>query len=252
MPDPLTLGAAAAGAAAAKAGESLGVRLTAVAGSMKRAVVDRAVVAFRLGFETYLTSSYIRCRYFKTVLNPYEPADLKDSYIRLNLISLGSRNEISDKDLFSNFRNGERIVVTGLAGSGKSMLMRYLTLDSFTDLSVGTPLFVELRKINDYEEKDLISFIYNECSQKGKSVTRLQFDLALQHGLFTIILDGFDELEYEYREVISEQIVSFERDYPSLKVIVSSRPDDDRFRSWTSFTIYRVSDFFQGSGSRIN
>ncbi|UAK24671.1 NACHT domain-containing protein [Sphingomonas nostoxanthinifaciens] len=241
--DIVTLGTAAASAAAKKAGETFGERLLSAAGAARRAFVDRAVVSLRLGFEEYLKSSYVRCRYFKTVLNPYEPADLEETYVGLELNDPSTGMVIKDSDLFKNFKNGEYIVVTGLAGSGKSMLMRYLTISSFDSLESGTPLYVELRKINDYESKDLIEFILKECSQKVRGVTKPQFELALRSQLFNLVLAGFDELEYEHRDQLSQQIVDLERDYPGIRVIVSSRPDNDRFRSWSSYKVYKVEEF---------
>lgn len=243
MADLLSLGAAAGAAAATKAAESFGSRLAASASSIKQSIIDRSVVTLKIGFEDYLQSSYIRCRFFKTILNPYEPADLAKAYIPLRLNKPQSVESISDQDLFKRFRSGERIVVTGLAGSGKSMLMRYSTIDSFENYSFGVPLFVELRKINDYDHKDLIDFILNECTPKGMGVTRAQIEMSFREGLFVLILDGFDELEYEFRDQIFDQITDLERDYSALRIIVSSRPDDDRFRAWSSFHVYSVGDF---------
>lgn len=234
---------ALANAAAKRASEGLVSKITSHAGSLTSSILDRLKVAFRVGFESYLESTYQKCRFYKTVLNPYDPADLKETYVHVNLQTPGSIKYHSDKSVFNMYHDSVPLVISGTAGCGKSMFMRYLVIDSFEHLRSGVPLFVELRRLNEREEKNLISFILEECSQKGKGVTLAQFEIALRERYFCLILDGFDEIEYEFRDSISKQIVKILQDFPGISVVVSSRPDEDRFRGWAQFKVLKICEF---------
>jgi hypothetical protein len=67
------------------------------------------------------------------------------------------------------------VVITGLAGSGKSMFMRYLTIKMFETEGRGVPLFVELRHINSMSKRDLLTFIRGNTSADGSGVNEEQF-----------------------------------------------------------------------------
>jgi len=209
--------------------------LTERAGAFAISLKNRAVVDLRIGFNDFLKASYERCRTFKTILSPQEPLDVVTHYVNVDL-SLGNK-KIKDVDLISNIIAAKCVVVTGLAGTGKSMFMKYLTVDLFQKKSGSLPLFVELRHLNGFAEKNLFAFIRRQCSSKANRVSDDQFELALRTGVFTLILDGFDELDYDCRDEVERQILRLRIDYPDLAIVVSSRPDD-RFGSWNAFYVY--------------
>ncbi|WP_430417731.1 NACHT domain-containing protein [Parasphingorhabdus sp.] len=211
---------------------------------VKRSILDKAAVALRIGFEDYLQITYRKCRYYKTLLNPYEPADLQSSYIDLKLKRDDEEEEeIPDTTMFNDVRNGKPTIITGLAGSGKSMLMRYFALNCFQNHSEGIPLFIELRSINDQKKKDIVGLILKECQPNETHVTERQLELSFKAGLFVIILDGFDEVDYEIRNEVSKQIQDLVLKYPKMKIVLSSRPDDERFSAWKNFNILEVKKF---------
>jgi hypothetical protein len=133
------------------------------------------------------------------------------------------------------------VVITGLAGSGKSMFMRYLTIKMFETEGRGVPLFVELRHINSMSKRDLLTFIRGNASADGSGVNEEQFSIGLKNGCFLIILDGFDEINIEFRPEIERQILQLRRQYPLTSLVISSRRDD-RFASWVEFFIYEVQE----------
>ncbi len=202
-----------------------------------KSIVDRTIVSLQIGFKDYLMTSYRRCRTFKTLLNPNLPLDLIDNYVHINLRC--ADKAITDDDLISHLDNHKFVIITGLAGSGKSMFMKYLTICKFNGTNVKTPLFVDLRNLNQITDTNLLAFIRNFCVSKSSNITSDQFELALRAGSITLILDGFDEINYEIRDIIQAQILDVSRKFPDATVIVSSRPDS-RFGSWTSFYVYKV------------
>lgn len=239
MPELTTSTAfAAATAPAVKAALSeFGKTIAQGTGKLTRAAVDRAIVALQIGFEEYLNTSYNKCRYFKTILNPQQPQLVLDRYVNVTLTC--GRESVRDDDLLNSIQSRQRIVVTGLAGSGKSMFIKYITVRSFEYAPGYVPLFVELRHINALTEPNLLTFIRSSCTSKLASITETQFDLSLHSGALMLILDGFDELNVELRENIERQILDIQKDFPKAMVVVSSRPDE-RFNSWSSYFVYKV------------
>jgi NACHT domain len=204
-----------------------------------RSIIDRAIVDLRIGFEDYLNTSYNRCRFYKTILNPNLPVEVTKNYVNLYLTY--GKMTLEDIEVIKNLEKYMRIVVTGLAGSGKSMFMKYLTINRFEGVGDRVPLFVELRRLNQLTDRNLLTFIRASCTSRRSKVTQQQFEISLQVGAFVLILDGFDELNYEYRDEVQRQIIDLTTDFPSTTVIVSSRPDD-RFGGWSSFHVLNMNE----------
>lgn len=217
--------------------EAFGRDAPNAAARIAKKVNDRAVSALQIGFETYLTTTYNKCRVFKSILAPGKPQDVVEKYVSINL----KCHDIvkSDTDLISTLSENKRVVITGLAGSGKSMFMKYYCVYRFLYPDGTIPLFVELRQLNNLSDIDLIAYIRSSTASRRSAITENQFLMSLEGGSFVLILDGFDELNHEIRDQVQSQILELEKDYPRSTVIVSSRPDP-RFGSWTSYHVYSV------------
>lgn len=234
--EPISMSTVASGAVA-KAVEGIGIKLSSQIGRFAKPIVDRAVVDLGIGFRAYLEASYNRCRYFKTILNQAQPLEVLPYYVH-NKLYCGNKH-ITDDELIIKIDRYKHVVITGLAGSGKSMFMKYLTICKFESVGSTVPLFIELRQMNSLTQKDLLEFIRAQCIAGGHNVTSDQFSLALVAGAFCLILDGFDELNYEFRDDITAQIMSIVKKYPDVPIVVSSR-HDDRFGGWVPFHVFNV------------
>ena len=131
---------------------------------------------------------------YKTILNPHVPSDVTEKYISTQIDH--GKNIISDIDLINSLNSLRFCAVTGLAGSGKSMLMRYITVQLYQQGEAFIPLFIELRHLNTFSSRDLMSFIRSACSSKSNTVTEEQFQRAMKGGAFVYLFDGFDEINY--------------------------------------------------------
>ena len=87
-------------------------------------LIDKAVANLQIGFSNYPSASYDRCRSVKTLLSQDRPLALLDIYVHLLLKC--QDETIEDDKLIENLESYGRIVITGLAGCGKSMFMKYL------------------------------------------------------------------------------------------------------------------------------
>ena len=68
--------------------------------------------------------------------------------------------------------------------------------------------------------------MYHTVIFPGAVSTLDQFDKGLANGLFTVILDGFDEIDYADRKDVKKQIISLRDKYPNITIVVSSRDDE--------------------------
>jgi hypothetical protein len=196
------------------------------------------VERLRSDITPHLEATYNKCITIKTLLNPYTPADFLSIYATQRF----SRGNIilDHYDFVELIKKKEKnTIITGTGGSGKSMFMRYLWLSIFVDGDGKIPIFAELRNINSVNVPDLVSYLYHTLSQGASSITLKKFNAMLESGDFVIILDGFDEVNLDKRQVVQSAIIELSEIYPALKLIVSSRPDD-RFVSWPSFHVSSV------------
>lgn len=119
---------------------------------------------------------------------------------------------------------GDRnVLITGTAGQGKSVFLRYLAI---AELRRGKriPLFIELRKID--ATSDFTSLLKSHLEINGvESVDQEQLlEQLLGRGAVTLFLDGFDELSREYALPTRDKVATLLNKYKSLRVVISSRP----------------------------
>lgn len=86
---------------------------------------------------------------------------------------------------------------------------------------------------------DNCPYIHQSCTSAASKVTYDQFELALRAGGLLLILDGFDEIDFTHRDLVSRQILDISTKYPKTIIIVSGRPDD-KFSSWHDFHTFTV------------
>jgi hypothetical protein len=197
--------------------------------------------AITKNFRPYIQNTIERCSSVKTlVINQAGPSKLFDIYVHTKLHVRG--RDVLDDDFIRELPTLKSVVIEGSGGAGKSMMMRYLFISLCNNFLGKLPLFIELRTLNTFQTKDLLTFIhYSITGPAGAILTREQFDTGLKAGSFCVILDGFDEVDVDQRTNVEKQILAMREHYPDLIIIVSSRPDpDNRFQSWHKFHVCRV------------
>lgn len=194
----------------------------------------------RLGFNRYLSNIYAKCSQTKTLLHGSTPTSLFNIYVNSGLQK--DSKSFTDLDLIQDtISRPVRFIFTGTAGSGKSMLMKFFTLSLIQKQDKKLPIFFELRKLNKEEkdEEDLLKAIWSEFP-KNNPLTYDRFISAMSAGLFYFIFDGLDEVDYDKKNWVEEQIRSLSSDFSNNSFMISSRPEESLY-SWHSFEVYEVS-----------
>ena len=124
-----------------------------------------------------------------------------------------------------------RVIISGIGGLGKSMMMRHLLLQACDDYanSKMVPFFVSLRNYN--EEKDLSLFVYNSTSILSK-LTLEQFKTILASGKALILFDGMDEIQSNRQRAFELAIENFTDRYSDNMFIISTR----RFKTFEALS----------------
>lgn len=122
----------------------------------------------------------------------------------------------------------KNLLVEGTGGSGKSMMMRYLFLNT-ANRGEYVPVLLELRKISKQSPGNIsiLDLIYTCLKDFDVELPREQFEFSLQIGKYIFLMDGFDEVKESMALETAEQIQKFCSKYPKNPCIITTRPGRD-------------------------
>ena len=122
----------------------------------------------------------------------------------------------------------KHLLVEGTGGIGKSMMMRYLFLNT-ANRGEYVPVLLELRKISKQPPGNIsiMDLIYACMKDFDVELPREQFEFSLQMGRYLFLMDGFDEVKESLAIDTAEQIQRFCSKYPNNPCIITTRPGRD-------------------------
>lgn len=155
----------------------------------------------------------------KTIWNVDRPIALSSFYYPARIeTKLGSQQLTSVDDLPSN-----HVVLIGIVGQGKSILLRYL-LGREIRSGKRVPVFVELRRVPASQNlESYVTSLFNELMEMPGN--RELFPTFAGGGRLSLFLDGFDEVDPLRVHEFASAIDLIAQKYPSLRVLVTSRPN---------------------------
>lgn len=174
---------------------------------------------FDVTVKKYFETQGSRISTLKTILHRAHPVYFFDIYHPTSLRFKGDLQESGTVEQL--FRKRNFIAVIGEAGSGKSMLAKYIFLTAINEAD-RIPVIVELRYL-DADNKDLFQYISHILERK-LSQGRNILETLLKNGKFLIILDGFDEMSGASSVKITDSINKFVEDFPHNYYLLLSRP----------------------------
>lgn len=196
---------------------------------------------FRIGLSNYIEDRKNKYSRINTFIFRTEKVDFYNTYFE---VSIGYKNkQLSSNNLLESlFSNSNFAAIIGVAGSGKTMLMKHGFLSAYGTL-YAIPIFIELRDLN-HLNIPLIEYIYTIIlDNRIKATTRL-VERALEEGGFIFFLDGFDEINLEKKESIILEIERFTDRFNKNKFIISSRPGA-KVESIPRFEAFHISQLNQ-------
>ncbi|MGO5053345.1 NACHT domain-containing protein [Lachnospiraceae bacterium LCP25S3_G4] len=190
-------------------------------------------IDFGYAYENYLNYSKSIHEKIKTLLYRHSPKDIYSFY---ECVGLNRNGQIIDASDISNILEiGNKFIVTGTGGIGKSVMMKHFFLNVLQNTNY-IPILIELRGLNEFDEKsvNLVDYIYSIMETLKFKLERKYFDYSLETGCYVILLDGFDEVKNELSKQVTSQIFTLSEKYPDNQYILSSRPLDE-FVGWNQF-----------------
>jgi hypothetical protein len=186
-------------------------------------------------YKEYIDNLLIRHSKIKSFFIRTETANLYDFYVPL---SIATRQRNLDNTGISDIVNISKFsIITGSAGSGKSMLMRHLLINTLVNKD-KVPIFIELRQFNQ-NGGDLRKMIYQILTNNKFDLDNDFIEKALKAGHFAIFLDGFDEINLAKRKDMARENFLFTEKYSDNWYAISSRPDN-LLEGWQGFVLFRV------------
>lgn len=122
--------------------------------------VSKEDIDYGTAFEKYLLEAEQHISMAKTILYGQTPQYLYSFFV---CMGISNRKDIIDTSNVNNILDiGNKIIMTGTGGIGKSMLMKHIFLNTIHTTSY-IPILVELRGLNDYisENISIEKYIYN-------------------------------------------------------------------------------------------
>lgn len=188
---------------------------------------DRFIATCTDVFADHVRTTLAKCAKVKSLLHRDQALNIRDQYVWL-AFRTGS-NMVRDGEILDRCKaHSTSLLVSGLAGSGKSMFMKWLTL-SLVEAVPATqriPIFVEMREVDPERlGLPLDQMIFQQASSDKSHATFNQFHVGLTHGMFTVVIDGLDEVPIRFRNSILLEISDFQRRFPDASIICSTRPN---------------------------
>ena len=168
-----------------------------------------------------------RLRSVKTIWQVEKELDLVKFYYPSKIKSSTEAARVVNR--IKDFSFDGNLVVRGTVGQGKSTFMRYLAA---RELEIGEriPVLVELRRIKSTES--VLGAVLEEMKNFGlEGADSAIFDYLAKASRLVLLLDGFDEIAEEQASSIVEELENISIRSPTLRMIVSSRPENAIERS---------------------
>jgi len=185
-----------------------------------KAAKDEYKHAYFKGLEDYLISRAEKYYMTNTFLHRGQKLKFNDVYYPLKIHAAGSQDNILPN--INLFNSHKYISLIGTAGSGKSMIMKFLFIESLNNY-YRIPIFIELRRFN-FESISFKKFIFNSIIETNLEPNENTLNRALKSGVYIFIFDGLDEISLEKKEQFFCDLDSFVDLFYNNTFVVSSRP----------------------------
>lgn len=189
-------------------------------------------------FEQYLNNASLRYNKIRTLATGNESRSIVgDNSIYVNIGVRYHKDEISTSTVEPMLNISNNILISGSGGVGKSMLMRYLFLNT-VQRGNYVPVLLELRRVSSQLQGQIsiLELIYTCMQEYDVQLPREQLEYSLRSGCYLFLLDGLDEVKETLLPETVEAIQNFCAKYPQNSCIITSRPRQD-IRVLETFTV---------------
>lgn len=194
--------------------------------------------------------------YTKSLLYRESGQYINDIYVDLPLYFKGQNK--CPKDILKKIRQSSleepgipskeaKFLISGIGGSGKSILMKKL----FLELIIGgdsnqlsIPILIRLKSIKDIKEGFFENYIINYFCKIGVKFEQDFVKTLLKEGNIVLLLDGLDELKFDKRVFFIDDLELFLTKYNKTATVISTRPESvsNKFPMFDEYKVGRMSE----------
>ena len=224
---------------------------------------EKITIESGAAFDAYLKNAYDALNWKRTLASGDESLCIigeNNMYVDIGAYYRtpdGKKHDVDTsnvKTILSANDREDKIIVDGTGGAGKSMLMRYLFVDTvFRNAGDYVPVYMELSKIkvNSTHEIDIRAFVRQSMDNYGKiSLSDDVFDYSLEQGGYVFLFDGFDEVKEDDADDVLDALQKFSAKYSNNAFIISSR-ERLRLRSLSSFHIIHAKELSEEKAIKL-
>lgn len=203
-------------------------------------------------FKSYLdaSSSYYSTK--KTLLYAEKPHPFYELYVCNDVKYrkfrvIGARDPKTEKTISNATisvleKESKYIIIEGIGGIGKSMMLTHLFLSSAKDADFTgiTPFLLSLKDYKD-STTGIVDFIWKSAKEFDHKLLQKDIIAALQTKSLVLLLDGLDEIQSSVREAFDTDLEAFIKSYPGNMIIITSRPVNS-FIAYSKFSVYDIQE----------
>lgn len=203
-------------------------------------------------FDKYLSASSSYFSTKKTLLYAEKPHPFYEMYV-CNDIKYRKFRITGTRDPKSEITIGDvtipkleaeskYVIIEGIGGIGKSMLLTHLFLSSaeHSPKTGRTPLLLFLKNYKD-TTSGVVDFIWKSVKEYDPTIKQKEIIDALQSKRLIILLDGLDEIQSSARQSFDQDLEAFVKSYPGNTIIITSRPTNS-FVAYSKFSVFEIQE----------
>ena len=218
---------------------------------------EKITIESGAAFDAYLKNAYDALNWKRTLASGDESLCIigeNNMYVDIGAYYTtpdGKKHDVDTsnvKTILSANDREDKIIVDGTGGAGKSMLMRYLFVDTVSrNAGDYVPVYMELTKLPVdskllFKNANIKQFVRQSMEDYGKiSLSGNVFDYSLDQGGYVFLFDGFDEVKEENANAVLDALQKFSAKYSNNAFIISSR-ERLQLRSLSSFQIIHTDE----------
>jgi hypothetical protein len=183
---------------------------------------------FTRSFQGHIDFVNERCSKIKNILYRDDTVLFASQYVNV-FFTNGKGNRIADNGALKRIISGDKTLISGTAGAGKTMFMRWTALRLIAGIEHHgrIPLFLEMRYLEEEAVKEpLERLLYDRTSSSADASGYATFLEGLKAGVFIVLFDALDEVNPHFRAKLISRITDFIRQYPLVGFAASSRQDE--------------------------
>lgn len=201
-------------------------------------------------FQRYLDTASAYFSTKKTLLYAEKPHPFYDIYvcndIKYRKYKITGSRDLKEEKTIQNAsieileKESKYIIIEGIGGIGKSMLLTHLFLSSAPNAGEygRTPLLLSLK---DYKEdtNSIVDFIWKSVKDFDPALTHANVINSLQNRELVLLMDGLDEIQTSARDSFDTDLEAFIKSYPGNMIVITSRPVYS-FIAYSKFSVFDI------------